>query len=94
MELVLPAAGVVDEIRISKGLRYGPFVPKGATNPSMIIPQSQAEKQPTVGTQHLETSEKDLDAKRKEMLSPIPEIKATYVLGAGLSKSAWEGMAE
>ena len=30
VDMILPAPGVIDEIRISKALRYGPFVPEGA----------------------------------------------------------------
>ena len=105
LELVLPAAGVVDEIRVSKGLRFGPFVPQGATNPPLLMVQAAAGAPRAAGGQHLETSEKDLNAARLKVISKVPEVpaivpgkllagvQAAYVFGANQAKPAWEGMA-
>jgi hypothetical protein len=41
----------------------------------------------------LETSEKELDDARKQILAPIPDARADYVFGADQALPAWEGMA-
>jgi hypothetical protein len=91
--LVLAGAGVVDEIRVSKGLRYGPFVPVGATNPPLVTPRVAASPRAAANAPHVETSEKDLDALRAKNISAIPETRANYTLGAAQALPAWEGMA-
>ncbi len=92
--LVLSAAGVVDEVRVSKGLRYGPFVPVGATNPPLVAPRvAAAPRAAAANAPHVETSEKDLDALRAKSISAIPETRATYTLGAAQALPVWEGMA-
>ena len=94
LELVLPSAGVIDEIRISKGMRFGPIVPKGASNIHLVMdidPSIRA--QATAGGSHLETSDKDLNEARLKVISRVPDVRAAYVLGAGQAKAAWEGMA-
>ena len=94
LELVLPAAGVVDEIRVSKGLRFGPFVPQGAKNPPLMMEQGGAGALQAAGGSHLETSENDLNAARFKMIAKIPEVQqAAYVFDANQAKPAWEGMA-
>ena len=94
LELVLPAAGVVDEIRISKCLRFGPFVPKGASNSPLLVDKDAAgPAQTVVGGPHLETSEKDLNGARLKTISRAPDLQAAYVLPASQAKPAWEGMA-
>ena len=95
LELVLPSAGVVDEIRVSKILRFGPMVPKGAANVPLVVMEKAASASVEVksGCPHLETSEKDLNATRFKLISKIPDIQAAYVFDANQAKPAWEGMA-
>ena len=96
LDLVLAAAGVVDEIRVSKCLRFGPFVPKGASNTPLLVGKDEAGVAQTAvaaGGPHLETSEKDLNESRlTKTISRIPDPPAAYVLVAGQAKAAWEGM--
>ena len=97
LELVLAAAGVVDEIRVSNCLRYGPFVPKGASNTTLIVGNEKSSLPPAAvaaGGPRLETSDTDLnEARLKKTASRIPSTSAAYVLPAGQAKAAWEGMA-
>ena len=84
LDLVLAAAGVVDEIRVSKCLRFGPFVPKGASNTPLLVGKDEAGVAQTAvaaGGPHLETSEKDLNESRlTKTISRIPDPPAAYVL--------------
>ena len=92
--LVLAAPGVVDEIRVSKGLRYGPFVPLGATNPPLVAPRVAASpRAAAANAAHVETSEKDLDALRAKNLWAVPDTRAAYTLNAAQALPVWEGMA-
>ena len=94
LELVLPAAGVVDELRVSKCLRFGPFVPEGAKNTSLVVEQDASKSlQATAGGMHLETSDKDLNAARLKVISKVPDVQAAHVFNASQAKPAWEGMA-
>ncbi len=92
--LVLSAAGIVDEIRVSKGLRYGPFVPVGATNPPLVTARvAAAPLVAAANAPHVETSEKELDALRAKNISAIPDTRAACTLGAAQALPMWEGMA-
>ena len=72
LELVLPAAGVIDEIRISKVLRFGPFVPVGAANVPLVTENASASAEVKAGGAHLETGEKDLNNARLKVISRSP----------------------
>jgi hypothetical protein len=91
--LVLPAAGVVDEIRVSKGLRYGPFVPMGVTNPPMVTDRPASAQVPAAAnTPHVETSEKELDTLRAKNIAAVPDTRAAYTLSPAQALPMWEGM--
>ena len=92
--LVLSAAGIVDEIRVSKGLRYGPFVPVGATNPPLVTARvAAAPLVAAANAPHVETSEKELDALRgKEYLGDSGYAGGLHA-GCRPGMPMWEGMA-
>ena len=93
VDLILPAAGVIDEIRISKALRYGPFVPEGAQNVPLVMDVDPAfQTRTAAGGPHLETADKDLDEARLKHISPMPDLQAERILAATASKPGWEGM--
>lgn len=93
VDLVLPAAGVIDEIRVSKVLRYGPFVPEGTKNVPLVMDVDPAfQTGVTAGGPHIETSEKDMNDARLKNTPAIPEVQANKVLPATTAMPGWEGM--
>jgi hypothetical protein len=96
-QIELAAAGVIDEIRVSKVCRFGPVVPRGFKNPSFLAGEPPAQyalaaNVEAVNRPRMETSEKDLDAIRAKASSPPPAEKADFIFGADKAKPAWEGM--
>ena len=91
VELLSSYSGVIDEIRISKGLRYGPLVPVGAEMTPYATPAAPAA--PAVKAQAAkELSEAELHAQQAKLISPLPACKADYAIGADRFAPAWEGM--
>jgi hypothetical protein len=93
LELVLPAAGVIDEIRVSKVLRYGPIVPVGAGNAPLVMEEGAGSTQASASGPHLESAEKEMNEARLKNISRVPDVQAAYVLPATSAKAAWHGMA-
>ena len=92
MDLVLKARGVIDEIRISRGLRYGPLVPAGASytpyQPKQTAPaESAAPAQPEPVV-----SAEEIARLRAEQIRPPPKLDAAYVFGPREALPAWDGM--
>ncbi len=93
VDLILPGPCVIDEIRISKTLRYGPFVPEGAKNVPLVMDVDPAfQTQAAAGGPHLETPDKDLNETRLKNTSTVPDAQADLVLPCTTAKPAWEGM--
>ena len=93
VDLILPAAGVIDEIRISKALRYGPFLPEGTTNvPPVINVDSVFQTHTAAGGPYLETADKHLNKARLNNIAHVPDVEAARILAATSSKPGWEGM--
>ncbi|MCY3018925.1 MAG: hypothetical protein NTW87_07850, partial [Planctomycetota bacterium] len=91
LDLLLPTACTVDEIRVSSGLRYGPFIPVGAISSPLVV--ERPEPTPAAGGgAYLQTPERDLEAHRNKAILPVPDPKADYVFGADTAKPAWQGM--
>ena len=89
VDLVLPMDGVIDEIRISKSLRYGPVVPDGA---KQVLYSLATTSEPPVAVATKEVKEEELDKERAKLISPVPQSKADYTFGIDQVRPAWEGM--
>ena len=90
LDLVLPLDGVIDEIRISKGLRYGPIVPAGVKQVAFSLPTVTP---PTPDSPVAkEVAEEELNKERAKRLSPVPQSGADYTFAADLARPIWEGM--
>ena len=63
-------SGGIDEIRISKIKRYGPFTPKGAKPNPLPVTEAPGEDKPTA-----ETPKVDFSEARKKMLGAIPPTR-------------------
>ncbi len=92
MDLVLKAGGVIDEIRISRGLRYGPIVPAGATyTPYQTTARKGKEKAKPIQTTST-VSEKEIARLRAANVQPVPAAEAAYVFEAGEAQPSWQDM--
>ena len=92
IDLVLNAPGVVDEIRISKDLRYEPAIPQGAKAVSYLAAADSAEQTAAAANPVKEISEAELDQERAKLVSAMPAPRAEYVFGADRAKCGWDGM--
>jgi hypothetical protein len=91
VDLLSSYAGVIDEVRISKVLRYGPLIPVGSEAAPYVTPAVLAAPDVKAPSAR-ELSETDLYAQQAKMTSPLPQCKADYVIGADRFAPAWEGM--
>jgi hypothetical protein len=89
LDLVLPLDGVIDEIRISKGLRFGPIVPAGVKQVALSLPTTT---QPPIAPAAKEVTEEELQSERAKRIAPVPQSSADYTFAASLAHPAWEGM--
>jgi len=90
MMLVLKAPGVIDEICISRGLRYGPLIPKGAKTVSYLAPVEKPA--PAAATQVKEISAEEIRKLRRKRIRPVPKADGAYAFAAARAKPAWESM--
>jgi hypothetical protein len=93
LDLILAEPGVIDEIRISRGLRYGPVIPKGAVPVSYLPPAAPAEQASVVVAPVRDTPAADLDRIRTNAIAPMPKPQADHVFEAGQAACGWDGMA-
>ncbi len=95
IDIVLPYAGVIDEIRVSRGLRYGPVMPVGAEPIVFASPvAASAAPAPTPAAPTVkEPSPADIAAERAKLVSPLPAPTGDSVIGSDRFAPAWEGMA-
>ena len=89
MDLMLLSDGVIDEIRISKGLRYGPMIPDGAKT---VLYSLATTSQPPPKIAAKDVTEEELDKERAKLISPVPQSNADYTFGIDRLRPAWEGM--
>jgi len=89
VDLVLKAPGVIDEIRISKGLRFGPVIPVGAK----AVSYPKIKVKPDAAASALkELTLKEMTALRQKALKPVPRPKASYIFSAQKAQPAWKDM--
>ncbi len=86
---MLSADGVIDEIRVSKCLRYGPVMPEGVAPVLYSLPTTS---DPPPAPVAKDAKEEQLDAERAKLISPLPPATADYTFGADQVHPAWEGM--
>ena len=91
VDLILPLEGVIDEIRISKCLRYGPVVPEGVKPVLYSLATTSAPPPPAMAAK--DVKEEELDKERAKLIFPVPPSKADYTFGIDQVRPAWEGMA-
>jgi hypothetical protein len=89
-DLILPLNGVIDEIRISKSLRYGPVVPEGVK--TVLYSLATTSAPPPAPMAAKDVKEEDLDKERAKLISPVPPSTADYTFGIDQVRPAWEGM--
>ena len=90
LDLVLPLDGVIDEIRISKGLRYGPIAPEGVKQVALSLPTTT--QPPPAAPAAKEVKEEELNKEREKRIAPVPASSADFTFAANLARPAWEGM--
>ena len=90
VDLFLPLDGVIDEIRISKGLRYGPIVPDGV-KPVLYSLATTSQPPPAAARQGGQGRGTGQGAGRS-CISPVPQSTADYTFGVDQVRPAWEGM--
>ena len=87
--LVLSQDRVIDEIRISKCLRYGPVLPEGV---KPVLYSLATVSAPPAATDAKEVKEEELDKERAKLVSPLPQSTADCTFGIGQLRPSWEGM--
>jgi hypothetical protein len=90
IDLVLLQDGVIDEIRISKCLRYGPVVPEGVK--PVLYSLATTSQPPAPAAAVKDVKEEELDKERAKFISPVPQSTADYTFGIDLVHPAWEAM--
>ncbi len=100
IDLILSQDGVIDEIRISKCLRYGPVVPEGVKPVLYSLATTSA---PPPAAAAKDVKEEELDKERAKLVCSVPvraflkkrltaSLQADYTFGIDQLRPAWQGM--
>jgi hypothetical protein len=92
VSVTLPYDGVIDEIRLSKALRYGPVVPSGCQPVPFNPPAASNVNAEAASEAGKEITTVELDGERAKLTASVPECKADYMIGIEAMHPAWEGM--